>query len=354
MSDGNSPAEKPEVLASLQEEFTRLRPVGERIADCIKRELGLLVGNKGVTLGVPIETRVKDWASIKEKIERKALVMDSLRDLDDFVGVRIIVLFLGDLAKVKSCIVNDLDVVSGEDVGERLESSQFGYQSEHYTVRVPEKWLSIPSYSDLGGVKAEVQVRTMAQHIWAAASHKLQYKREESVPIPVRRAIHRASALLESVDLEFSRVLSERDRYLSDSDELGDNEPLDVDVLDRVLSGAFPPQNRAEIEPFDRLLAELKAFGIDTVGKLKAITQENAAAALAEDMKIVKAIRGRSELFENKKERTEKGVFFTHAGLLRQILIDHFGRSEFRRVCEEIGTWPKRRPPTVKKRKAQF
>jgi ppGpp synthetase/RelA/SpoT-type nucleotidyltranferase len=32
----------------------------------------------------------------------------------------------------------------------------------------------------LGGLRAEVQVRTTAQHIWAAASHKLQYKHEES------------------------------------------------------------------------------------------------------------------------------------------------------------------------------
>lgn len=60
----------------------------------------------------------------------------------------------------------------------------------------------------MSGLKAEVQVRTVTQHVWAAASHVLQYKQEASVPLPVRRSIYRVSALLETVDLEFERVLS--------------------------------------------------------------------------------------------------------------------------------------------------
>jgi ppGpp synthetase/RelA/SpoT-type nucleotidyltranferase len=60
----------------------------------------------------------------------------------------------------------------------------------------------------------ELQLRTLAQHIWAVASHKLQYKREASVPVPIRRSINRVSALLEMVDLEFDRVLLEREQYV--------------------------------------------------------------------------------------------------------------------------------------------
>jgi putative GTP pyrophosphokinase len=71
-------------------------------------------------------------------------------------------------------------VLERQDAQLRLAEDQFGYASIHFAVELPASWLRVPSRAGLGGLRAEIQVRTTAQHIWAAASHKLQYKHEES------------------------------------------------------------------------------------------------------------------------------------------------------------------------------
>ena len=151
----------------------------------------------------------------------------------------------------------ELDVIAQEDTGGRLRESQFGYQSVHLTVKLPASWLSVPSFSGLGSLMAEIQIRTLAQHIWAVASHKLQYKQEASVPEPVRRSIHRVSALLETVDLEFERVVDERARYLEEVGSGAADESLNVDLLTRILSESLPEQNRVESEHSAKLLDDL-------------------------------------------------------------------------------------------------
>ncbi|HBC0575955.1 TPA: hypothetical protein I8625_001743, partial [Serratia marcescens] len=42
-----------------------------------------------VTLGVPIESRVKDHDSLLEKLERKEITIKKIADLDDLVGLRV-------------------------------------------------------------------------------------------------------------------------------------------------------------------------------------------------------------------------------------------------------------------------
>jgi hypothetical protein len=55
-------------------------------------------------------------------------------------------------------------------------------------------------------LKAEVQVRTVLQHAWAAISHALQYKHEQEVPKHLARQLFRLSGLLELADEEFSSL----------------------------------------------------------------------------------------------------------------------------------------------------
>lgn len=101
-----------------------------------------------------------------------------MTDLDDLIGIRVILLFHRDLERIDRILRDELDVLAAEDTGSRLSETQFGYQSQHYIVRIPESWQNTPSFSGLRSLTAEVQVRTVAQHIWAAASHKLQYEQE--------------------------------------------------------------------------------------------------------------------------------------------------------------------------------
>ena len=235
----------------------------ERLRDVITTQLLELFKLHNITLGVPIESRIKDWPSISEKIERKDIHLDNIFDLQDLIGIRSILLFKRDLTLVNSLIAENFEVISSEDTGDRLGESEFGYQSQHHIVRIPKSWLSLPSLKGLNEFFIEIQVRTVAQHIWAAASHKLQYKQSAGVPPPVRRAINRVSALLETIDLEFERVLNEREEYVASSQTSAlEEEALNVDNLAKILIDTLPLENIYEEENYDDLLRELTTLGV--------------------------------------------------------------------------------------------
>ncbi|ANF85180.1 hypothetical protein A7J50_1758 [Pseudomonas antarctica] len=292
--------------------YSNIEPRAKRLKAALASELEHLLNSKGVTLGVPIEARVKEWSSIEEKLVRKSLALEKIEELDDLVGLRLILLFRRDLKAVDELLRNSLFIKSAEDTSLRLSDTQFGYQSQHYIVEAPAKWLSIPSWGDLGGIRVEIQVRTMAQHIWAAASHKLQYKREASVPLPLRRSINRASALLETVDIEFDRLLEDRLIYLADDlqNETATS-PLNVEILDSILVKTFPSANRTTEGDFDELLVELEHFGIKTAGQLQDLLEKHLVSIMEEDAKYA--------------ENEGLDFYFQHIGLAREALRIEFG-----------------------------
>jgi ppGpp synthetase/RelA/SpoT-type nucleotidyltranferase len=131
---------------------------------------------------------------------------------------------------------------------DKLEADRFGYASTHYVVALPDAWLAVPTLASMGGLRAELQIRTTAQHIWAAASHVFQYKHESSVPFPVRRPLHRVAALLETVDSEFDRVLEQRDIYRKSIGPYSPTEELNVDLLEHILDEYLPKANKERDE----------------------------------------------------------------------------------------------------------
>jgi ppGpp synthetase/RelA/SpoT-type nucleotidyltranferase len=304
----------------------------ERLRIALLEQLVKLFEEGNITLGVPIESRVKLLSSVNEKIERKDKNIENLEELDDLVGIRAILLFSRDVPEVGKLIDSTFKVLSREDTAQRLGETQFGYQSEHYVIQLPEGWLSIPSLKDLGSLRAEIQVRTVAQHIWAAASHKLQYKQELSVPLPVRRAIHRVSALLETVDLEFERVLIDRDNYRASDLKLSAPEQvLNVDLVESILTEMLPIKNKMENEGYNELLLDLNALGIDTVEKLKDLISKHMEASIAADKKRVS-----DHLKEkNPSDRVLQGVFFQHVGWIRNSLRHEFGNEKIDAVINK-------------------
>jgi putative GTP pyrophosphokinase len=175
-----------ENLAELESEYRGLQSTLARFATELTRQLNELLDQQAIVLPVAIENRVKQWDSVQAKLERKQKSIASVTELSDLVGLRIIVLFLSDLEKVCSILEATFTILERDDTHQRLQESQFGYSSIHYLIKLSDEWLKIPSMAGLGDLKAEVQVRTTAQHIWAAASHKLQYKQESNVPAPIR------------------------------------------------------------------------------------------------------------------------------------------------------------------------
>ena len=274
-----------------------------------------------------MEIRVKKWTSIENKLERKNLEIESILSLRDLVGVRAILLFLTDLDKIDELIRSTFEVTSTEDTADRLGEAQFGYQSLHYTIKVPLIWLEIPTMADFGDIQAEVQVRTLAQHIWAAASHKLQYKNEASVPPPIRRAINRASALLETIDLEFERILEKRREYRDIEIPKGiDATELNVDILESMLRDRFPEANRSDGEEnYSELLENLTALSVQTVADFDTILKGKYAATMEEERTQLSIVDPETGYIGSSEERHRAGVYFTHVGLARVALAHHFG-----------------------------
>jgi len=320
---------KPDI-ARFEEEYRGLAPMLPAFGDELERQLIKVVANAGVTLGFPIQKRVKTWESIAEKFSRTGLNLPSVAALQDLVGFRVILVFLPDLAKVAAAIEGTFSVVRQYDTTERLSADQFGYSSLHFVVRMPSAWAAVPTMSQFPNLAAEVQVRTVAQHIWAEASTRLQYKHESSVPRVLRRGICRVSALLETVDLEFASFLSDRDKY---REEIGtpNREPtsLDSDILEKVLDLLLPASHKAKQEAYGLLLSDLRAMGIEATDKLRALVVKRLDEALKHDAEVVAGIQGDDKEYVSRYRgdpaRVKGGVFFTHVGLVREILSKEFG-----------------------------
>lgn len=235
--------------------------------------------------------------------------------------------FLTDLDKIDELIRSTFEVTSSEDTADRLGEAQFGYQSLHYTIKVPLIWLEIPTMADFGDIQAEVQVRTLAQHIWAAASQKLQYKNEASVPPPIRRAINRAFALLETIDLEFERILEKRREYRDIEIPKGiDAAELNVDILESMLRDRFPEANRSDGEEnYSELLENLTALSVQTVADFDTILKGKYAATMEEERTQLSIVDPETDYIGSSEERHRAGVYFTHVGLARVALAHHFG-----------------------------
>lgn len=298
----------------------------DRFRALIVEQLNAMVANLDVALASPIASRIKDLSSIRHKLERKEIA--TLAALNDLIGVRIVVLFQRDLQLIHDEFIKRFIVHGREDTGERLSESQFGYKSVHYIVSIRNTWLELPTLAKMGSEHCEIQVRTMAQHIWAAASHKLQYKTESTVPTSVRRAISRVSALLETVDLEFERVLQERDIYRAVPPNA--DEPINVENVRPYLEQIFPDKNKETDESYAALLADLQHFGKKSVSDIKALlSPANIAFAMSKEAEIVAFFRTDSRP-TNDKDRLERGIYYTHVGLARLCLENEFGEEWYK------------------------
>jgi putative GTP pyrophosphokinase len=314
-------------LKKLETEYISVCSVAEKLSLCIQEQVGILLAKNAISLGVPMECRVKTWPSIKEKIDRKQLQYISIKDINDLVGLRTILLFRRDVNRVCDLIEKNFTVLSKEDTSKRLTDTQFGYSSLHYSISFPENWYSIPTFCDFSGFQVEIQIRTLAQHIWAAASHSLQYKTEINVPPPIMRTIYRVSALLETVDLEFDRVLSERERYISSLNIQHLYETLNVDNLIAILNELLPESNKGDDEPYADLMGNLHDLGIKTVADLRNLIEKNLEYALQQDKEMVAQILSGDDEFAEatNMNRVRSGIYYIHVGLIRIMLKKKFG-----------------------------
>ena len=282
-------------------EYDQVQERLKRLCQQVKSQIEDLVRQEGISLGFPIQHRVKEWHSLQQKLSQNKLHIKKILDVQDLAGVRVIVLFQRDATRLGELLEKHFKLRRKYNTQERLSSDQFGYNAMHYIIEVPDEWRKVPTFAGLEGLKTEVQIRTVAQHLWAELSQNFQYKREDSVPQSIQRSIHRVSALLETVDLEFERLLQERDMYrkTANAPEAPEDESLNIDMLEKLLDKFFPETHKEENEDYDQLYLNLLMAGVTTRAGLVDLLSRYRDKVLAVDAEFVNKIREAIEEYED-------------------------------------------------------
>jgi ppGpp synthetase/RelA/SpoT-type nucleotidyltranferase len=186
-----------------------------------------------------IEERTKTVESFCEKITRDGKsYTNPLEEMTDLSGCRIITFYNDDLDTIEEMIRAIFSVDEANSVRKDLMDNpkEFGYLSRHFVVSFDSDRLKLGEFRRFKGMKAEIQVRSVLQHAWAAIEHKLQYKRSADIPRPLRRKLFQISALLEMADDQFSYIRKEvaslRQEYREELVSGISLVPLDIESLD--------------------------------------------------------------------------------------------------------------------------
>lgn len=205
------------------------------------------------------KVRVKSFESYYRKILRQhpkeAATSEKLVTLTDMMGIRMICTFLEDISVVQQQISSLFDVREIEVKGASQSFREFGYESVHVLVGIPEDCIpeNLDDFTKKGielpeDLVCEIQIRTILQDAWAEVEHELIYKSEFTpFDMPLRRKLASMNASLSLADIIFQEIrdyqnklqleMNERRKTFYDkADELTDIMPIQskVDNIERV------------------------------------------------------------------------------------------------------------------------
>jgi putative GTP pyrophosphokinase len=181
-----------------------------------------------------LESRTKEVTSFRDKVARTSKAYrDPLSEVTDLCGLRVIAYYQDQVDAIGRLISAEFLVDDENSLIHAASGAEFGYKSSHFVVRLKQDRGALREWQGLAAFVAEIQVRTVLQHAWAAISHKLQYKREEDIPQLLRRKLFRLSALFEIADDEFVSLRDESSAVKKEIvDQLiGGNRKLALDAV---------------------------------------------------------------------------------------------------------------------------
>jgi ppGpp synthetase/RelA/SpoT-type nucleotidyltranferase len=150
---------------------------------------------------IQIYGRAKEIDSLLKKLIRKP--DKTYETMTDKAGIRVVVKFNNELDDVGIFIEQRFNDHKKDDKRIGLKIDQVGYQGIHYDIKLNDHEAE---GTEFAGIWAEIQVRTLAQHLWSDMSHELGYKPELKIPDAMLRRLFRLSALVELADDEFLRL----------------------------------------------------------------------------------------------------------------------------------------------------
>ena len=270
-----------------REDFVKLGDAVHTILTDITKSLGLTV--------LAVEHRVKEERSLAGKLERKGDSYNSLEDITDILGCRV-VCFLSDEIDQIGKKVEETFVVDWENSSDKralIKEDTFGYLSLHYICSLPfgDKWPD-----EICGKKFEIQIRTVLQHAWSVIQHDIGYKSDFGVPREINRQFARLAGLLELADDEFVRARDNMAVYTEDIRKRIVTDDADDVAINMISLNEYVLHNKkmqsllqeiadiagAEISFIDpeSYIPQLAYFGVKKLGGLEAMIRDNYDLAL--------------------------------------------------------------------------
>ena len=183
--------------------WLRERPAWEAFGKLIADKLREAVKTRGIWCN--LTSRPKEPHSLVKKLLKGRHTYDTLPDK---VGARCIVRYLSDLDIVVSVARDLFDCSEIDSKLEKLAEDRVGYSSIHVEVWLRAQDPEAVNYPP-NQYRAELQVRTLGQHLWSEMSHDSFYKSDETLaalPSDIRRRANLMSGLIEVADREFDRL----------------------------------------------------------------------------------------------------------------------------------------------------
>ncbi len=185
--------------------------------EVIHRICTILSKNIKLSAQPTYKSRVKSFESYYKKVLRikqnQTSENNELIFLTDMMGIRMICAFLEDINIAVEQIKQHFDVQEVEIKGAEKKFSEFGYESVHVLITIPDE-CKPELTGPFEGLKplppktvAEIQIRTILQDAWAEVEHELIYKTEFSpFDKPLRRKLASINASLTLADITFQEI----------------------------------------------------------------------------------------------------------------------------------------------------
>jgi putative GTP pyrophosphokinase len=192
---------------SLLEEYERLASkrimIVRELENCIEKAIAPLPSHPRV------KGRLKSFDSYFKKYIRLLKEDPSVQSpiITDVLGIRVICPFLEDLAAVEELLKGRFKVVEIQRKGGDHTYREFGYESIHLLIEVPEEIIKKAEMPPCQ--KVEIQIRTILQDAWAEVEHEFVYK-AEFIPFdnPLKRKLAAINASLSLADIIFQETRS--------------------------------------------------------------------------------------------------------------------------------------------------
>ena len=238
-------------VTELLDEYKANLPIYKTIQKIVLKKLNGFSDDFN-TLINSITSRIKAEDSLKKKLELKGSKYQTILDVTDIVGARIVTFYADDVDKFAAKIEQSfmIDFENSIDKRRLFNIDQFGYMSVHYICTIPKEMYYDENNPEINNIRFEIQIRSVLQHAWATIEHDTGYKSDVEIPKEYLRALNRLASLLELADESFCDIRNSledyrrRVRQVVSSGNFADVD-LNIDTLNMyVENGGFQTLNK--------------------------------------------------------------------------------------------------------------